>query len=378
MSGPPRSLKFGRSIAGSKPRIGEERPERRLVLVSRVMDEYLALENRLAALIQSGAIDDAAFNDAALAVHRFQRHHNAPLANYCDHRGTPLDIANWREIPAVPQSVFKRFRLSVAPPEAITKTFLTSGTTGESRGQHHFLSTRLYDAAIVGGWSRLALPELRTLILTPSPAEAPQSSLSHMFGVLAERANARFCLTTGGQLDIAAISEEIAHGRPVALLGTALAFLNLFEQLGDRRLQVAPGSFAMETGGYKGSGRDIPKADLYAMFGQYLGLAPDQVLNEYGMTELSSQCYTRGLDRPHEAPPWLRTIIIDPETGAEVPIGATGILQLFDLANLGSSLAIETQDLAIREEHGFTLLGRDPGALPRGCSRAADEVLRAG
>ncbi|HSI15589.1 MAG TPA: hypothetical protein VK961_26320, partial [Chthoniobacter sp.] len=317
-------------------------------------------------------------NDAALAAHRFQRLHNAPLANYCDHRSTSLDITDWREIPAVPQSVFKRFRLSVAPPEAVTKTFLTSGTTGETRGQHHFLNTRLYDAAILSGWDRLALPELRTLILTPPAEEAPHSSLSHMFSVLAARRSARFCLTAGGRLNIAAISEEIAGGQPVAILGTALAFLHLFEQLGDQRLHAAPGSFAMETGGYKGSGRDIPKSDLYEMFGQYLGLAPNQILNEYGMTELSSQCYTRGLNRPHEAPPWLRTVIIEPETGKEVPIGATGILQLFDLANLGSSLAIETQDLATREERGFTLLGRDPSALPRGCSRAADEALRAG
>ena len=39
-------------------------------------------------------------------------------------------------------------------------------------------------------------------------------------------------------------------------------------------------------------------------------------------------------------------------------------------------LAIETQDLAIRRERGFELHGRDPAALPRGCSRAADEALR--
>lgn len=340
------------------------------------MDEYPALENRLVTLIKSGTIDDAAFGDAALAVYRFQRRHNAPLANYCEHRGVSADIADWREIPAVPQSVFKRFRLSVAPPETITKTFLTSGTTGETRGQHHFLDTGLYDTAIVAGWERLALPKLPLLILTPSPAEAPQSSLSHMFGVLAARGAARFCLTTDGRLDIAAIAGELARGESVILLGTALSFLNLFEQLGSRILPVPPGSFAMETGGYKGSGRDIPKAELYAMFGKYLGLAPEQILNEYGMTELSSQCYTRGLDHPHEAPPWLRPLVIDPETGHEVAVGGKGILQLFDLANLGSSLAIETQDLAIREAQGFTLLGRDPAALPRGCSRAADEALR--
>jgi acyl-coenzyme A synthetase/AMP-(fatty) acid ligase len=342
------------------------------------MDEYLALENRIESLIRSGAVDEAAFRDAAIAVHRFQRRHNELLANYCEHRGTPAEIQDWREIPAVPQSVFKRFRLSVGSAEMVTKTFLTSGTTGEARGQHHFINTRLYDTAIVYGWKRLDLPQPRTLILAPSPADAPQSSLSHMFGVLASRVSARFCTTGDGRLDIATISEEIAHNTPLAILGTALAFLNLFEQLGAQRWRVAPGSFAMETGGYKGSGRDIPKGELYAMFGKYLGLDPDQILNEYGMTELSSQCYTRGLNRPHEAPPWMRALVINPETGDEVAVGATGILQLFDLANLGSSLAIETQDLAIREEQGFTLLGRDPTALPRGCSRAADEALRGG
>ena len=103
------------------------------------------------------------------------------------------------------------------------------------------------------------------------------------------------------------------------------------------------------------------------------------MFNEYGMTELSSQCYTRGLDRPHVAPPWLRALVIDPETSRTVAPGGTGVLRLFDLANLGSVVAVQTQDLAVApDESGraFTLLGRDPAALPsRGCSRAADEAL---
>ena len=101
------------------------------------------------------------------------------------------------------------------------------------------------------------------------------------------------------------------------------------------------------------------------------------MINEYGMTELSSQFYTRGLGRPHEGPPWVRAVVIDPETGDEAAVGETGVLRIFDLANLGSVLAVETQDLAVRRERGFELLGRDPAALPRGCSRAADERMRA-
>jgi hypothetical protein len=93
------------------------------------------------------------------------------------------------------------------------------------------------------------------------------------------------------------------------------------------------------------------------------------------MTELSSQFYTRGLGRPHDAPPWLRTLVIDPETDQEVQPGRTGVLRIFDLANIGSVMAVQTRDLAIRRQGGFELIGRDPAALPRGCSRAADEML---
>src|SRR5258707_1863136 len=94
------------------------------------------------------------------------------------------------------------------------------------------------------------------------------------------------------------------------------------------------------------------------------------------MTELSSQCYARGLHGRHQAPPWLRALVIDPEAGEETAAGATGALRLIDLANVGSVIGVQTQDLARRIDDGsFELLGRDPAALPRGCSRAADEML---
>jgi hypothetical protein len=52
----------------------------------------------------------------------------------------------------------------------------------------------------------------------------------------------------------------------------------------------------------------------------------------------------------------------------EVAVGETGIVEVVDLANLRSVLAIRTGDLAIRHEDGFELLGRIPSAEPRGCS----------
>jgi hypothetical protein len=133
----------------------------------------------------------------------------------------------------------------------------------------------------------------------------------------------------------------------------------------------------METGGFKGSGREMQKNELYELFSRHLGIATDSIWNEYGMTELSSQFYSNGINRPHRAPPWMKFLIIDPNTNEEVFPGEIGLLRIVDLANLWSVLAVQTQDLALaRPDGSFLLLGRDPGALPRGCSRAMDELLQ--
>jgi hypothetical protein len=341
-----------------------------------MLDEYSRLERQVLAFLENDGAESH-FNELALAAYRFQRRSNRPFANFCAAHPEP---ANWTEIPAVPQSVFKQFVLSVAAPESRVKTFHTSGTTGASFGRHAFVSLTLYEAAVRQGWQRLHLPKVSHFVFVPHPADAPHSSLSHMMGSLDALAReTTWLIRPGGTLRPEfeqVIDRTIRAGEPVALLGTALSFLNVFERLGARSFPLPPGSFAMETGGYKGSGRDIAKDELYAMFGEFLGLAPGDVINEYGMTELSSQCYTRGLGGYHASPPWMRAVVFNPETGAEVAVGATGVLRLFDLANLGSVLAIETQDLAIRREHGFELLGRDPAAIPRGCSRLADEQLQ--
>jgi hypothetical protein len=342
--------------------------------MSKAIPEYLELEATILEALRDD-LGQGEFELLALTVHRFQATWNLPYARWC---ATRPPAETWKDIPAVPQSIFKRYRLSVAP-DKITTTFRTSGTTGEGYGEHHFVDVRLCAEALRRSWQMLGLPRARLFSLTPSPTDAPHSSLSHMLGAVMGR-NGRFFVAADGKLDagelVSAIESAIGADEPIGLLGTALAFLNLFGRIRSRGLVLPPGSFALETGGYKGSGRELEKSDLYDMFRAFLGLAPQDVINEYGMTELSSQFYARGLGTPHEGPPWLRAVVIDPETGLEVEDDGLGILRIFDLANLGSVLAIETQDLAIRRGDKFELMGRDPGALPRGCSRMADEAMQ--
>ena len=48
--------------------------------------------------------------------------------------------------------------------------------------------------------------------------------------------------------------------------------------------------------------------------------------------------------------------------------GETGLLRIFDLANVFSVMAVQTEDLAVRRGDGFELLGRAELAEARGCS----------
>ena len=48
--------------------------------------------------------------------------------------------------------------------------------------------------------------------------------------------------------------------------------------------------------------------------------------------------------------------------------GETGLIHVFDLANVYSVMAIQTEDLGIKRGDGFELVGRAMGAEPRGCS----------
>jgi hypothetical protein len=140
----------------------------------------------------------------------------------------------------------------------------------------------------------------------------------------------------------------------------------------------------METGGFKGRSREVPRDELHGAIASALGVPRTRIVNQYGMTELGSQFHDSVLrfpDRPRRklAPPWTRVRLLDPETGEECAPGAAGRIAILDLVNTGSVLAVQTADLGRSVADGFEVLGREAGAEARGCSLAADAMLeRAG
>jgi hypothetical protein len=385
------------------------------------------------------------FNSLALELFALQFQHNAAYRKICEARGlTPEVVEHWTRIPAVPTSAFKELELTCLAPAERTAVFHSSGTTEQkpSRHFHNAESLAVYEASLWVWFEKRFLRSADSLsassekrgqavraplvILTPSPMQAPHSSLVHMFETVRQKlggasvpalssrrsrwggeggSRAEFpgSIAADGSwvLDfdaaLKALRESCANGKPLIMLGTAFSFVHLLDFLAeqDLRFQLPAGSQVMETGGYKNRSRSLPKAELHQLITERLGVPPSHIICEYGMSELSSQAYDRVagdgwrvtdkdstprhstlVTRHFLFPPWVRLQIVSPETGYEVAEGETGLIRVFDLANVFSVMAIQTEDLGIRRAEHFELIGRAALAEPRGCSLMVAETRK--
>jgi hypothetical protein len=329
-------------------------------------------------------IDDARFDQLARELFAWQVARVPAFARLCAGHGvSPKNLRSWKDIPAVPQQLFKREKLYAhgsAKPAAI---YETSGTTTGQPGQQHLLSTDIYRGVAAEGARRTSLfkdePELH--FLTPSTAEAPHSSLSAMFGFwqksLGQKGPRFYVRSRGFEFDRlrVALEAHVKTGTKIGLCGTAFAFVHLIDAWADLAPLCLPrGSWLIETGGFKGRSREVSKAELYQQLARTFSVSDGDIYNEYGMSELSSQAYARGTTGQHETPPWARVLIVDPATSREVGVGKRGLVRWIDLANTDSVLALQTLDLAERTREGFRLIGRLPRTEPRGCSLSAEDL----
>ena len=394
---------------------------------NRMSELVLAYLERVREFIRASAADfslaqnrdtDAAFNNLALELFALQFNANEPYRRFCLARGvTPEAVDSWRQIPAIATAAFRTCELTLLSPAERTRVFHSSGTTGQGRSRHfhNAASLALYEASLRPWFAHCLLarqnaetrPARRPMImLTPAPDQAPHSSLAHMLGTVRQAYGSdrstwtgRVDAQGGWAVDMRLTIQELTRAQearePVAVLGTAFGFVQLLDYCAGHQLAFdLPGdSWAMETGGYKGRSRILSKAELHDQIAQRLGVTRGQVRCEYGMCELSSQAYDLPASTVHEStaitpaqnddadrrmqfPPWARARVISPETGKPVAAGDLGLVQVFDLANVSSAAAVQTEDLGRAAGEGFYLLGRAPEAETRGCSLMAVDTVQ--
>ena len=356
--------------------------------------ELFSFAARLRGMIANGhsLSDDPSFSRLALELFALQFHSNPVYRTICEARGlVPGNVDHWTRIPSMPTAAFKELELTSIPAEKRVTVFHSSGTTEQKPSRHFHCreSLAVYETSLWHWFKSNVGVQNEFVSLTPDGQAAPRSSLVHMFETIRHKSTGGFYGRVGAdgvwQIDFDAVVQRLKsacdQGRPLSILGTAFSFVHLLDHLAaaDLELNLPPGSQVMETGGYKNRSRELPKAELHALIARYLGVPRKSIICEYGMSELSSQAYDTGIHPPSSTlhprtfrfPPWARVQIISPETGRDVADGETGLVRIFDLANVFSVAAVQTEDLAIRRGDGFELVGRAQMAEPRGCSLMA-------
>ena len=342
------------------------------------------LASEIHALIACGPDGDAGqFPELALRVFNLQYQANKPYRQYCNGHGiTPQTIQRWQQIPAFPTCAFKDELVTSFPAEQAVMAQLTSGTTANRRGEIYrdeigkelvFHANRVMTHSYLFPDLELR-PRCRVLILAPSPQMAP--SMGMAMGMEETRVrfgadNSRFLLTHSG-IDIKGLIQNLEEaeqsGQPVAFIGATGAFIYFFKACQKRGVtfKLPEGSRIGDGGGYRGRFGQVDRTEYYQMANEILGIEPDYCINVLGMAESATNFFENSLraqvlvennlERHLVSPPWTRTTVVDPHTLEPLKNGEVGLLRHYDLANLPTVIAVQSDNLGISlDEQRFQL-----------------------
>ena len=304
----------------------------------------------------------------ALEVFQFQYNYNPLYHEYCKALGkSPDTVKKITDIPFLPISFFKTHRIETTVFEA-ELIFRSSGTTGLVTSHHHVKNAGLYVKSFSLGFKKIYgdVKDYCILGLLPSYLEQGNSSLVYMVDHLIKESGheeSGFYLNEFEKLD-ATLKRLESSGQKTILIGVTYALLDFSV----RFPQQLSNTIIMETGGMKGRGREMTKAELYEHLKKAFGVS--HIHSEYGMTELLSQAY--GIDGKMVSTPWMKILLrdeTDPFSLYESSATTSGAINIIDLANLYSCSFIATDDVgkSISSE-GFEILGRMDNSDIRGCS----------
>ena len=311
-------------------------------------------------------INNQNFDGHALNLFRFQYKHNAVYRAYVENlKINPDSVQTIEEIPFLPISFFKEHKIVSGDFDPV-HVFESSGTSLTSTSKHYIEDLQYYAKISRSIFSQFFgdLREAVVIGMLPSYLERQTSSLVYMvdhFIHITKHPDSGFYLDNYRDLSDT-LHRLRQENRPVYLFGVTFALLEFAQtfQIEMKNLVV------LETGGMKGRGREMIREELHDQLSKAFGSA--RVSSEYGMTELLSQAYL-GKDGYFHGPPWMRIFVRDVnDPFYYMKNGKTGVINVIDLANVHSCAFIETEDLGMKTDNGFKVLGRLDNSDMRGCN----------
>ncbi len=306
--------------------------------------------------------NDDQFSELALAVFSYQYQNNLVYREFVDLTGNP-NPNSIEEITFLPISFFKN-RKVLCNENQIDITFKSSGTGGE-RSTHYVADLNLYEQSFLKSYTEaIGDPKDQVILaLLPNYLEQGDSSLIYMVNHLINLADDKSAFLLGS---LEEVHERYYHAiqqeKQVVIFGVSYALLDLAAM--DNNFSEA---LIIETGGMKGTRKEISKQELHAELSK--GLKTQNTYSEYGMTELLSQSYASS-DLIFHTPSWMKVLIRDVNDPLELlkRDNQTGGINVIDLANTYSCSFIATQDLGRIKSNGFELMGRFDHSDIRGCN----------
>lgn len=311
---------------------------------------------------------EADLEKMALKVFQFQYQNNTVYRQWCEALNIdPVKITSIKDIPFLPIEFFKTHQVVTTESDRLDEIFTSSSTTSQIPSKHYVKDVSIYERSFNTCFElQFGSPkDYCILALLPGYLDRKGSSLVYMCKEMieqSEHAQSGFYLRNLQEL-VEVIEGLKLKKQKTLLIGVSYALLDLAEM----HVNLTDDFIVMETGGMKGTRREMLKEELHAVLKQKFNVK--QIASEYGMTELLSQAYAKA-NGEFVLPPWMKVMVRDiNDPLSYLPFNKTGGINVIDLANVYSCSFIATKDLAQILENGILkLMGRYDNSDVRGCN----------
>lgn len=315
----------------------------------------------------------------------YQYNANEAYRRYCKSKGAePQNISSWLDIPAFPSDAFKKDIIVSFPLEKMAMENLTSGTTcPELRGsvfRDEYGRELALDCnrKIMGDYIFPEGERMPILILAPSPEMAPTMGMAIGMAETIKHFGAEgsdFFITKKGlkiKELLKAMRDFECKGKPVAIIGSTSAFVYIFNSCRENgiRFSLPKGSRIADGGGYRGKFGECTREMYYRQCLEIFGVSEEYCVSVLGMAECTTNFVDSSLrdslngikrKRHKSNHKWAKVVAFDIETHAHsrpLPEGEIGLLRHYDLANLPTVIAVQTDNLGYNTGDGFEIIGR--------------------
>jgi len=343
------------------------------------------LEEQITAFVDKGLgyRDEEEFNSLAVEEFTYQYFANDVYRNLCESKGaSPQNVSAWQDIPPLPTDAFKQYVIASFPLSETELSLLTSGTTNpDARGKIYRdrVSLEIIKKCNYMLTKEFLFPDvekMRMLLMVPSPKVAPGMPMAYGLELAREAFgtddSAYYISPRGLAVDelIAALGQAQDNNEPVCVMGATSGFVYFFNNCRERGLKftLPEGSRVCDGGGYQGTFGECSREQYYTQVEEFFRVPRFMCVNTLGMGEsgtnyfdnvLRDHCRGKTADERYKVDlPWTRTVVVGVRTGKRMPKGELGLIRHYDLTNLATVLAVQTDNIGYETENGFEILGR--------------------